>query len=72
MLLTTSSAGAIIHSLPLTQFAVTGHYQVHPRILMKHISTQQSTWMEMKGGGGTAVKLEDCGGATALGGDVGR
>jgi hypothetical protein len=47
MLLKTLLAGAIIHSAPLTKFAVTGCYQVRPGILKKNISTQQSTWMEM-------------------------
>jgi hypothetical protein len=66
MLLTTSSAGAIIHSALLTKFAVTGHYQVRPGVSKKNISTQQSKWMEML--------LEDGGGAAALalGGGIGH
>jgi hypothetical protein len=63
MLLTTLSAGAIVDSVLLTKFVVTGHYQVHPGILKKTISIQQSTWMEMA--------LEDGSGAEALGGGVG-
>ncbi len=71
MLLTTLSAGTIIHSLPLTKFKVTGRYQVHSGVLKKYISTQQSTWMGMEAGGSAAVALEDCGGVVALGGGVG-
>ncbi len=47
MLLTTLSAGAIVHSALLTKFAVTGHYQVCTGNLRKKITTQQSTWMKM-------------------------
>jgi hypothetical protein len=60
MLLTTSTAGAIVHSALLTKFAVTGCYLlVHPRVLRDKINTQQSTWMEMalEDGGSTAVAL---------------
>ncbi len=39
----TLSAGAIVHSVHLTEFAVTGHYEVHPSIFKNKISTQQST-----------------------------
>jgi hypothetical protein len=46
MLLATSSAGVIVHSLPQTKFAVTGRYQVRPAVQKKNISTQQSTWIE--------------------------
>jgi hypothetical protein len=35
MLLTTSSVGAIIHSLPLTKFAVTECNQVRPGVFKK-------------------------------------
>jgi hypothetical protein len=63
MLLTTLSAGAIDHIAPLTKFAVTGRYQVHPCILKKNFSTQQSTWMEKA--------LEDGGSAVALEGGIG-
>jgi hypothetical protein len=35
MLLTTLSAGTIVHSVPQTNFAVTGRYQVWPGILKK-------------------------------------
>jgi hypothetical protein len=45
MLLTTLSAGAIIHSMLLTKFAVTRRYQVRPGVFKKNISTQQSTWI---------------------------
>jgi hypothetical protein len=62
----------LLHSLLLTKFAVTGHYQVHPGISKKNISTLQSTWMEMEDGCSAAVALEDCGGAAALRGGVGR
>ncbi len=47
MLPTISSAGTIVHSMLLTEFSVTGCYQLPPRVLMSKISTQQSTWMEM-------------------------
>jgi hypothetical protein len=59
MPLTASSAGAIIYSVLLTKFAVTGHYLVDPGILRNLISTHQSTWMEMalEDGGGTVVAL---------------
>jgi hypothetical protein len=59
MLLTTLSAGAIVHSALLTKFAVTGRYLVHPGILRDKISTQQSTWIEMvlEDGNGVAVAL---------------
>jgi hypothetical protein len=63
MLLTTSSVGAIVHSTPLTKFAVTGHYQLGPGVLKKNISTQQSTWMEMA--------LDDGGNVMALGSGIG-
>jgi hypothetical protein len=43
MLLTTSSAGAIVHSVLLTKFAVIGCYLVHPGVLRDKISTDQST-----------------------------
>jgi hypothetical protein len=72
MLLTTSSAGAIIHSVPLTKFAVTERYQARPGIFKKNISTQKSSWMALEDGGGTAVVLEDGGAAAGLGGGVGR
>jgi hypothetical protein len=71
MLLTTLLAGPIVHSAPLSKFAVTGRYQVHPGIFKKNISTQQSTWMALEDGGGTAVALEAGGTAARLGGDVG-
>jgi hypothetical protein len=71
MLLTTSSAGAIVHSAPLTKFSVTGCYQVCPGIFKKNISTQQSTWMALEDGGSAAVALEDGGSLVALGGGVG-
>ncbi len=67
----TSSAGAIVHSLPLTKLAVTGRYQVHPSIFKKNISTQQSTWMALDDHGGTAVALEDGGGGVTLGAGIG-
>jgi hypothetical protein len=72
MPLTASSAGAIIYSMLLTKFAVTGCYEVHPAILKIKISTQQSTWMEkaLEVGGGAAVALEDGSGTVALGGGV--
>jgi hypothetical protein len=72
--LATSSAGAIIYSTLQTKFAVTGHYEVHPGVLRKNISTQQSTWMEMvlKDGNGAAVALEDGSSVAALGAGVGR
>ncbi len=44
---------------------------MRPGVSKKNISTQQSTWMEMEDGGGTAVALEDCGGTAVLGGDAG-
>jgi hypothetical protein len=47
MSLTISSVGAIIHSMPLTEFTVTGFFQVRPSILKNNVSSQQSTWMEM-------------------------
>jgi hypothetical protein len=47
MSLTISSAVAVIHSVPLTKFAVTGFFQVCPGILKINFSTQQSTLMEM-------------------------
>jgi hypothetical protein len=72
MSLTTSSVGAIVHSAPLTKFTVTGHYQVHPGIFKKNISTQQSTWMALEDGGSAAMALEDGGCAVALGGGVGQ
>jgi hypothetical protein len=72
MLLMTLSAGVIIHSLPLTKFAVTEHYQVCPGILKKNISTQKSTLMDMEDCGGAAVVLVECSNAAALGSDVGR
>jgi hypothetical protein len=72
MLLTSLSAGAIVYSMPLTTFTVTGHYQVRPGIFKKIISTQQSTWMVLEDGGGAAVALKDGGSAVALGGGVGR
>jgi hypothetical protein len=72
MSLTTSSAGAIVHSLPLNKIAVTGCYQVRPGLLKKNISTQQSTWMGMEDGSGVALALEDYGSALALGGGIGR
>jgi hypothetical protein len=72
MLLTTLSTGANIHSALLTEFAVTGCYQVCPGIFKKNISTQQSTWMALKDGSSATVALEDGGDAAALGGGVGR
>jgi hypothetical protein len=72
MLLTTLSADAIVHSLRLTKFRVTGRYQVRPGILKKNISTQQSAWMEMEDGCGAVVALEGCRGVAVLGGDVGQ
>jgi hypothetical protein len=72
MSLTTSSAGSIIHSAPLTKFVVTGCYQVRPGIIKKNASTQQSTWMVLEDGSGKAVALEDGGAAVGLGGGVGR
>jgi hypothetical protein len=71
MLLTTSTAGTIVHSLPLTKFMVTGHYQVCPGIFKKNISTQQSSWMKMEDGGSAAVALEGFGCAAALGSGIG-
>ncbi len=67
MPLTTSSAGAIIYSMLLTESAVTGRYDVYPGVLRNKISTQQSAWMEMalEDGGGTAVGLEDSGNVAA-------
>jgi hypothetical protein len=62
MSLIASSAGAIVHRVPLTKFPVTGHYQVGPSILKKNISTPQSTWIEMAS--------EDGGSAAALGGGI--
>jgi hypothetical protein len=60
MPLTTSSAGTIIYSGLLTEFAVTGHYLVHFDILRNKTSTQQSTWMEaaLEDGSGAGVALE--------------
>jgi hypothetical protein len=74
MPLTTSSEGAIFYSVLLTNFLVTGHYEVHPGILRNKIRTQQSTWMEMalEDGSGAAVALEDGDGVAAFGGGVGR
>ncbi len=63
---------AIVHSVLLTIFAVTGHYQVRPGVFKKNISTQQSTWTALEDGGSKVVALEDGGGAVALGGDIGR
>jgi hypothetical protein len=70
MLLTTLSAGVIVHSAPLTKYTVTGCYQLQPGIFKKNISTQQSTWMALNDGSGAAVALEDGGGAVALGGGI--
>jgi hypothetical protein len=72
MLLTTSSAGAIVHSVLLTKFAVTGCYQVRPGVFKKNISTQQSSWMVLEGGGSMVVALEDGGAAAGLEGGVGQ
>jgi hypothetical protein len=59
MSLTASSAGAIVHSVPLTKVAVTGCYQVRAGVFKKNISTQQSTWMVLDDGGGVTVELEE-------------
>ncbi len=67
-----SSAGAIVHSAPLTTFMVTGRYQVRPGVFKKIISSQQSTWMVLEDGGGATVALKDGGSAVALGSGVGR
>ena len=74
MLLTTSSAGAIIHSVPLTKFAVTERYQARPGIFKKNISTQQSTWIEhwnMAAAAVAVVASDDGGSTVALGGGFG-
>jgi hypothetical protein len=70
MSLTAMSAGAIIQSMPLTKFVVTGCYQVRPGVFKKYINTHQSTWMALDDGSGMAVVLEDGGGAAALGGGI--
>ncbi len=73
MPLIASSAGAIIYSVLLTKFSVTGHYEVHPGILRNKIRTQQSTWMEMaEDGSSAALALENGGSVAALGGGVWR
>jgi hypothetical protein len=72
LLLTTLLAGTIVHSTPLTKFAVIGRYQVSPGVFKKNISTQQSTWVALEDGGGAAMVLEDGGGEVALGGGVGQ
>jgi hypothetical protein len=64
MLLTTLSAGAIVHSTPLTKFAVTGRYQVCPWVKKIIISTQQSTWIKMA--------LKNRSGASVLGSKIGH
>jgi hypothetical protein len=48
MLPTTSSAGIIVHSMPLTKIADRECYQLPPSIFKKNITTLQSTtWQEM-------------------------
>jgi hypothetical protein len=72
MLLTTSSAGAIVHSAPLTKFAVTGRYEVRPGVFKKKISTQQSTGNDIRRRQRRCgVALKNGGGAAALGGGGG-
>ncbi len=59
MLPTTSSAGTIVHSAPLTKISVTGCYQLFPRVSMNKISKQQLTCMAMMDSASTMVSTKE-------------
>jgi hypothetical protein len=62
----TLSAGTIIHSVPLTEFSVTGRYQLPRGVLMNKISTHQSTWMEKMESVTTTASMKEKGDAFFL------